>query len=85
MYRKLCEDSAEKTLIFVHSASSYGRNKFCIEFRSQCHTSGWYIDISLGESGAHEAPYVSLLIRGIQRGMGESPGARCIAAPLDTE
>ena len=24
-------------MIFVHSASSFGRNKFCIEFRSQCH------------------------------------------------
>ena len=23
-------------MIFVHSALSYGRNKFCIEFRSQC-------------------------------------------------
>ena len=27
---------AQKSLMFVHSASSYGRNKFCIEFRSWC-------------------------------------------------
>ena len=38
-----------------------------------------------GESGAHEAPYVALLIQGIQRGPGESPGAQHTAAPLDTE
>ena len=38
-----------------------------------------------GESGAHEAPYVALLIRSIQSGMGESPGARNTAAPLEAE
>ena len=38
-----------------------------------------------GESGAHEVPYVALLIRSIQRGTGESPGASAIAAPLDTD
>ena len=83
--RKILWRFAEKSLIFVHSASSYGRNKFCIEFRSQCRIFRWYIDISLGESGAHEAPYVALLIRSIQRGMGESLGARHVAAPLETE
>ena len=39
----------------------------------------------VGESGAHEAPYVALLIQGIQRGMGESGGAGLLAAPLDVE
>ena len=39
----------------------------------------------LGESGAHEAPYVALLIWSIQRGLGESPGATHAAAPLETE
>ena len=34
--RKILWRFAPKSLIFVHSASSYGRNKFCIEFRSQC-------------------------------------------------
>ena len=38
-----------------------------------------------GGSGAHEAPYVALLIKGIQPDVGESPGARHIAAPLETE
>ena len=38
-----------------------------------------------GESGAHEVPYVAILIRSIQRGTGESPGARDTAAPLETE
>ena len=71
--------------MFVHSASSYGQNKFRIGFRSQCHTFGWYIDISLGESGAHEAPYVSLLIRASRPGVGESPGASYTAAPLYIE
>ena len=33
--RKILWRFAQKSLIFVHSASSYGRNKFCIEFRSQ--------------------------------------------------
>ena len=83
IYAKICEDSPKKSLMFIHSTSSYGRNKFCIEFRSQCHIFGWYIDISLGESGAHEAPYVALLIRSIQRGLGESPGAGTTAAPLE--
>ena len=36
-----------------------------------------------GESGAHEAPYVALLIRVSRAGVGESPGAGAIAAPLD--
>ena len=36
-----------------------------------------------GESGAHEAPYVALLIWNIQMGPGESPGASDTAAPLD--
>ena len=35
--RKILWSFAEKSSIFFHSASSYGRNKFCIEFRSQCH------------------------------------------------
>ena len=61
--RKILWRFAQKSLIFVHYASSYGRNKFGIEFRSQCHKFVWNIHISLGESGAHEAPYVSLLIR----------------------
>ena len=81
--RKILWRFAPKSLIFVHSASSYGQNKFRIEFRSQCHIFGWYIDISLGESGAHEAPYVSLLIRVSRARLGESPGASNIAAPLD--
>ena len=38
-----------------------------------------------GESGAHEAPYVSLLIRVSSRGVGESGGANNIAAPLEAE
>ena len=42
-----------------------------------------------GESGAHEAPYVALLIKGIQPlsspRVGESPGVKPSAAPLDTE
>ena len=38
-----------------------------------------------GESGAHEVPYVALLIRSIQSGVGESPGAVSIAAPLEAE
>ncbi len=38
-----------------------------------------------GESGAHEAPYVALLIKGIQPALGESPGAHAIAPPFDTE
>ena len=36
--RKILLRFAQKSLIFDHSASSYGRNKFCIEFWSQCHT-----------------------------------------------
>ena len=52
--------------------------------REDCRTFGWCIDISLGESGAHEAPYVSLLIRASRPGLGESPGARHIAATLET-
>ena len=38
-----------------------------------------------GESGAHEAPYVALLIKGIQPALGESGGAMHIAAPLYVE
>ena len=38
-----------------------------------------------GESGAHEAPYVALLIRVSRARLGESPGATTTAAPLDTE
>ena len=38
-----------------------------------------------GESGAHEAPYVALLIRVPSQGVGEPTGARDIAAPLYTE
>ena len=34
-----------------------------------------------GESGAHEAPCVALLIKGIQPRPGESPGAGATAAP----
>ena len=68
--RKILWRFAPKSLIFVHSASSYGQNKFRIEFRSPRHIFGWYIDISLGESGAHEAPYVSLLIRVSRPGCG---------------
>ena len=36
-----------------------------------------------GGSGAHEAPYVALLIGSIQRGMRESPGASYTVAPLE--
>ena len=36
-----------------------------------------------GESGAHEVPYVALLLRSSQRGTGESPGAGNTAAPLE--
>ena len=36
-----------------------------------------------GESGAHEAPYAALLIKGIQPALGESLGAETLAAPLD--
>ncbi len=39
----------------------------------------------LGESGAHEAPDVAFLIRVSRAGVGESPGANAIAAPLETE
>ena len=38
-----------------------------------------------GESGAHEAPCVALLIWNIQKGLGESPGAQPSAAPLEIE
>ena len=38
-----------------------------------------------GESGAHEAPDVALLIRSTQPALGESPGAQPSAAPLETE
>ena len=38
-----------------------------------------------GESGAHEAPYVALLIRASRNRLGESPGANAIAAPLEIE
>ena len=38
-----------------------------------------------GESGAHEAPYVALLIRASRNRLGESPGAIATAAPLETE
>ena len=38
-----------------------------------------------GESGAHEAPYVVLLIRVSRKRLGESPGATATAAPLYTE
>ena len=37
-----------------------------------------------GESGAHEAPYVALLVRASRPRLGESPGAGTLAAPLDT-
>ena len=36
-----------------------------------------------GESGAHEAPYVALLIRVSRAGVGESPGVETLAAPLE--
>ena len=67
------------------SASSYGHFSSAKEFRSQCRIFGWYIDISLGESGANEAPYVSLLIRVSRPDVGESLGAKNTAAHLDTE
>ena len=38
-----------------------------------------------GESGAHEAPDVALLIKSIQRRIGESLGAFPTAAPLEIE
>ena len=38
-----------------------------------------------GEAGAHEAPYVALLIRVSRARPGESPGAAHTAAPLETE
>ena len=38
-----------------------------------------------GESGAHEAPYVALLIRASRNRLGESPGAGNTAAPLEAE
>ena len=38
----------------------------------------------LGESGAHEAPYVALLIRVSRARPGESGRASHIAAPLET-
>ena len=69
----------------LRSASSYGHLTAAKEVRSQCNMFGWYIDISLGESGAHEAPYVPLLIRVSRARPGGSPGAGTIAAPLDTE
>ena len=37
------------------------------------------------EPGAHEAPYVALLIQGIQPDVGESPVAKTLAAPLEAE
>ena len=60
----------------LRSASSYGHFTAAKEFWSQCRIFGWYIDISLGESGAHEAPYVSLLIRASRPRLGESPRAQ---------
>ena len=38
-----------------------------------------------GESGAHEAPYVSLLLRVSIPRVGESPGVKNTAAPLYIE
>ena len=38
-----------------------------------------------GESRAHEAPYVALFIWSMQPEVGESPGARHVAAPLEAE
>ena len=38
-----------------------------------------------GESGAHEAPYVALLIKGIQRRTWEPTWAVVLAAPLYTQ
>ena len=38
-----------------------------------------------GESGAHEAPYVTLLRKGIQKAPGGITLAGPIAAPLDPE
>ena len=38
-----------------------------------------------GESGAHAAPYVALLIRVSRARVGESPGAAHTAAPLEIE
>ena len=45
----------------------------------------FYSIIMMGESGAHEAPYVALLIWSMQRGLGESPGAAHTAAPSYVE
>ena len=69
----------------LRSASSYGHFTAAKEFWSQCHIFRWYIGMSLGESGAHEAPYVALLIKGIQPDVGESPAAGAIAAPVYVE
>ena len=69
------------------------------EFRSQCLIFlGWtLVDIErklvkvicianlAGEPGAPEAPFVALLIKGIQPAMGEPTGAGALAATLDVE
>ena len=44
-----------------------------------------YKVIWLGEPGAHEAPFVALLIKGIQPALGEPTGAVVLAAPFDIE
>ena len=79
-FRLMCCTSPE-----LRSASSYGHFTAAKEFWSQCRIFGWYIDISLGESGAHEAPYVALLIGASRPRPGESRGASTIAAPLYIE
>ena len=81
------------------SASSYGRTKVRIEFWSQWHIfRGWTLvdierklykvicigNLAEGTKSAHQAPFVALLIKGIQH-PGEPTGATDIAAPLDAE
>ena len=38
-----------------------------------------------GTNGTHAAPFVALLIKGIQLDVGRPTGARSIAAPLEVE
>ena len=83
----------------LRSASSYGPFTAATVFLSQCHIfRDWtlvdierklYKEICIGNlaggtNGTHDAPFVALLIKGIQSALGEQMGAPNTTAPLET-
>ena len=85
--RNVDEKGADSKTIFRKKASMNGHlRNGAFKGTSKCKFEKQLPLVNLrGESGAHEAPYVALLIRVSRARVGESPGAQHTAAPLEAE